>query len=100
MPRLRSTKGHTITLPPRRVSIGESAANEIPIAAGHGLAAVHFRLQPWESGHFLEDAGSGLNTLVNGQPVSWAPLKHGDVITAGELSLTYESESSVPVPDV
>jgi hypothetical protein len=105
MPRLRAATGHTLTLPDQRVSVGESAANAVVIAPGHGLAAVHFHLQPWESGHFLEDAGSGLGTLVNGRSMSWAPLKHGDVITAGSLQFIYEAEgppaadfSAVPVP--
>jgi hypothetical protein len=92
MARLRTDSGHTLTLPPRRVSIGESAENEVPIAAGHGMAAVHFRLQPCETGHVLEDAGSGMGTLVNSMPVSRSMLKHGDVITAGNISLTYETE--------
>jgi predicted component of type VI protein secretion system len=99
MARLRTSHGHILMLPPRRVSVGESAANEIPVRAGHGLASVHFRLQPWESGYFLEDAGSGLGTLVNGKPVSWAPLKDGDEITAGELRMTYESEEGGVIPE-
>lgn len=98
MARLRSLNGHILTLPPRRVSVGESVANEIPIARGNGLAAVHFRLQPWESGYFLEDCGSGLGTLVNGLSVSWAPLNHGDVITAGNLTMTYES-GDIAIPE-
>jgi hypothetical protein len=60
---------------------------------------VHFRLQPWESGHFLEDAGSGLGTLVNAKPVSWAPLKHGDVITAGDMRMVYETDDGGAVPE-
>jgi len=99
MPRLRTATGHTLTLPAQRVSVGESAANAVAIAPGHGLAAVHFHLQPWESGHFLEDAGSGLGTLVNGNPMSWAPLKHGDVITAGSLQFIYEDEAQLPPAD-
>jgi hypothetical protein len=99
MPRLRAATGHTLTLPAQRVSVGESAANAVAIAPGHGLAAVHFHLQPWESGHFLEDAGSGLGTLVNGNAISWAPLKHGDVISAGSLLFTYEDEAQLPPPD-
>ena len=91
MYRLRAATGHSITLPPCRVRVGEAASNEIPIAEGHGLAPVHFTLQPWESGYFLEDAGSGLGTLVNGNPVKWVPLKHGDVITAGDMRMTYEA---------
>ena len=98
MPRLRTLKGHTLNLPPGRVSIGESAANEIPIAAGNGLAQVHFHLQPWESGYFIEDAGSGLGTLVNGSLVKWAPLKHGDVIAAGELKMIYDAGEGEPPP--
>ena len=95
---LRTSRGHSIKLPPSRVSVGESAVNVIPIAPGHNLAAVHFHLQPWESGYFLEDAGSGLGTLVNGNPMTWAPLKHGDVITAGSLNLVYEDEGGPPLP--
>ena len=91
MPRLRTPQGHTLNLPPRRVSIGESASSDIPIAPGNGLAGVHFHLQPGESGHSIEDGGSGLGTLLNGKLVTWAPLKHGDVITAGELKMMYES---------
>jgi hypothetical protein len=100
MPRLRAATGHTLTLPAQRVSAGESAANAVAIAPGHGLAPVHFHLQPWESGHFLEDAGSGLGTLVNGNSISWAPLKHGDVITAGSLRFIYEDEAQLPPPDL
>ena len=99
MPQLRTSLGHILTLPPRRVSVGESAANEIAIAPGHDVAAVHFHLQPWESGHFMEDAASGLGTLVNGCPLAWAPLKHGDFITAGRLQFLYEHESGGPLPD-
>ena len=99
MPRLCTPQGHLLTLPPRRVSVGESAANEIPIAPGNSVAGVHFRLQPGESGYFLEDAASGLGTLVNGKLVTWAPLKHGDIITAGELKLIFESEDGGPVPE-
>lgn len=98
MPLLRTPQGHSITLPPRRASVGESAANEIPIAPGKGLAAVHFHLQPWESGYFLEDAGSGLGTLVNGHSVTWAPLKHGDLISAGALQFLYEHEDQPALP--
>lgn len=103
MARLRTPNGHILTLPPRRVSIGTSPANEIPIAAGLGLAPVHFQLQPWESGYFLEDGGSGLGTLVNGKPVSWVPLNHGDVISAGNLTMTYQTAEETetvepPVP--
>lgn len=95
---LRTSRGHSIKLPPSRVSVGESAVNVIPIAQGYSLAAVHFHLQPWDSGYFLEDAGSGLGTLVNGNPMTWAPLKHGDVITAGSLNLVYEDEDGPPLP--
>ena len=94
MAQLRTPNGHIVTLPAQRVSVGESLANEVPVAKGLGVASEHFRLQPWEGGHFLEDAGSGLGTLVNGKPVGWVPLQHGDVITAGELTMIYSKDGS------
>jgi hypothetical protein len=93
---LRTPWGHIFSLPPRRVSLGESPGCDVPIAPGHAVAGVHLHLQPWESGYFLEDAASGLGTLVNGSPVTWAPLKHGDVISAGGLTLVYEEENCPP----
>ena len=99
MPRLRTPEGHLLPLPPHRVSLGESPGCDVAIAPGHGVAGVHLHLQPWESGYFLEDAASGLGTLVNGSPVTWAPLQHGDIITAGGLRLLYEDENSPPLTD-
>ncbi len=93
MAELRTPQGHTLLLPDGAVSIGADPANEVPVAAHLGLAPVHFRLQPWEGGHFIEDAGSGLGTLVNGHAINWKPLAHGDRIVAGELEVIY-SESS------
>ncbi len=93
MAALRTPQGHTLLLPDGAVSIGADPANEVPVAAHLGLAPVHFRLQPWEGGHFIEDAGSGLGTLVNGHAINWKPLAHGDLIVAGELEVVY-SESS------
>ena len=94
MAELRTPQGHTLLLPDGAVSIGADPANEVPVAAHLGLAPVHFRLQPWEGGHFIEDAGSGLGTLVNGHAINWKPLAHGDLIVAGELEVIY-SESSL-----
>ncbi len=89
MAELRTPQGHTLLLPSGGVGIGSDPSNEVQVAAHLGLAALHFRLQPWEGGHFIEDAGSGLGTLVNGHPVNWKPLAHGDTIHAGELEVVY-----------
>ena len=96
MPQLSTPDGHFITLPPQRVSLGVAASCDVIIAPGRGVAELHLYLQPWESGYFLEDAASGLGTLVNGSPVTWAPLKHGDIVTAGNLTLRYEEEGGAP----
>lgn len=98
MASLRTPQGHFFAIPPRRVTVGEAAGCDIPIARGLGVAAMHFHLQPWESGHFLEDAGSGLGTIVNGKAVTWVPLNHGDVILAGNLSLIYEAGDRASLP--
>ena len=94
MAELRTPQGHALVLPDGRIAVGADLSNEVPIAAHLGLAPVHFRLQPWEGGHFVEDAGSGLGTLVNGHPIHWKPLVHGDTITAGELEVVYSTENS------
>lgn len=94
MAELRTSQGHALVLPDGRIAVGADLSNEVPIAAHLGLAPVHFRLQPWEGGHFVEDAGSGLGTLVNGHPIHWKPLVHGDTITAGELEVVYSTENS------
>ena len=75
-------------------------ANELPVARGLGLAPVHFHLQPWEGGHFLEDAGTGLGTLVNERMVSWVPLQNGDTIRAGDLQVTYVKDPAGGVPEI
>ncbi len=98
MPSLRTNTGHEITLPPGRVHVGESVTNELPVAKGHGLAPIHFTLQPFPDGHFIEDSSGGLGTLVNGRLTTWAPLKHGDIIIAGDLKLTYISSKTSPIP--
>jgi pSer/pThr/pTyr-binding forkhead associated (FHA) protein len=94
MAELRTPQGHALVLPDGRIAVGADLSNEVPVAAHFGLAPVHFRLQPWEGGHFVEDAGSGLGTLVNGHPIHWKPLVHGDRITAGELEVVYSTENS------
>ena len=100
MAELRTPQGHTLLLPEGCVCVGADPGNEVPVVAHLGLAPVHFRLQPWEGGHFLEDAGSGLGTLVNGHPVNWKPLSPGDVIVAGELEVVYAQQTKSPTSPV
>ena len=97
MAELRTPQGHTLLLPDGAISIGADPGNQVPVAAHLGLAPIHFRLQPWEGGHFIEDAGSGLGTLVNGHAINWKPLAHGDAIIAGELEVIYSLHSNPEV---
>lgn len=94
---LLTPQGHVLPLPAGAVSLGADPSNEVPVAPQFELAAVHFRLQPWEGGHFIEDAGSGLGTRVNGHPIHWKPLIEGDVITAGSLEAVYSQKSEIPL---
>ena len=100
MAELCTPQGHSILLPEGRVTIGTDLSNEVPVAAHFGLAPAHFRLQPWEGGYFIEDAGSGLGTLVNGHPINWKPLIHGDVIAAGNLEVIYSQQAQPSLPGV
>ncbi len=90
MSRLIAPTGHTMELPSRHLTFGESAQCDIPLSAGYGLAAVHFEIAPGNDGQsYLRDASGGLGTFVNGEAVNIILLKEGDVITAGRLTLRF-----------
>ena len=49
MAKLIAQSGHSLDLPQRRVTLGESSACDIPLATGLGLAAKHFEIEPFVS---------------------------------------------------
>ncbi len=79
-------------------TIGRSSINDLPIA-DKMLSRQHARiLKDGDGGLAIEDLGSRNGTYVNGERlVSIQPLKSGDRITVGGVTLKVESESTTRV---
>ncbi|MFN2385307.1 MAG: SpoIIE family protein phosphatase [Thermoanaerobaculia bacterium] len=79
-------------------TIGRSSANDLPIA-DKMLSRQHARIIRDGNGSLsIEDLGSRNGTFVNGERlVSLIPLKSGDRITVGGVTLKVESESTTRV---
>ncbi|HEX7252229.1 MAG TPA: SpoIIE family protein phosphatase [Thermoanaerobaculia bacterium] len=80
-------------------TIGRSSMNDLPIA-DKMLSRQHARIvrEGGDGGLLIEDLGSRNGTFVNGEKlVSQQPLKSGDRITVGGVTLKVESESTTRV---
>src|SRR6266480_2440234 len=79
-------------------TIGRSSMNDLPIA-DKMLSRQHARiLRDGDGGLMIEDLGSRNGSFVNGERlVSTRPLKSGDRITVGGVTLKVESESTTRV---
>ncbi|MEP6880894.1 MAG: FHA domain-containing protein [Dokdonella sp.] len=71
-----------IPLPPKPVSLGSDASNEIRIG-GPGVEARHARISVDSKGYTLSDLGSKSGTRVNAEAVQERLLHHEDVIQIG-----------------
>jgi len=79
-------------------TIGRSSANDLPVA-DKMLSRQHARIvRDGDGGMTIEDLGSRNGTFVNGERlVSVQPLRSGDRITIGSVTLKVESESTTRV---
>lgn len=79
-------------------TIGRSSANDLPIA-DKMLSRQHARIvKDSDGGLTVEDLGSRNGTFLNGERlVSLQPLRSGDRITVGGVTLKVESESTTRV---
>jgi len=90
MAKLIAKSGHSLDLPRRRVILGESPTCDIPLAASLGLAPRHFEIEPGADGNYIiRDISGGSGIRVNGQAVQEQLLQHGNVISAGNLTLGF-----------
>ncbi len=71
-----------IPLPPKPVSVGADASNEIRIG-GPGVEAHHARITVDSQGYTLSDLGSKSGTRVNAEAIQQRLLRHEDVIQIG-----------------
>jgi ABC transport system ATP-binding/permease protein len=72
--------------------IGRSTAADVQLPDPQ-VALRHARLQRVEGGLRVVDLGSGRPTLVNGNPVSSAPLAPGDELRVGPYRLTLDGQA-------
>jgi sigma-B regulation protein RsbU (phosphoserine phosphatase) len=82
-----------------RVVIGRSRDSDI-FLPDQWLSRHHAQIVRRDGGCFLSDLGSKNGTLLNGGPVSGEiRLRHGDLITLGEHSLTFSGDAE-PAADL
>ena len=89
-------KQHEIRLSNRPVSLGRSdeADQQLPTKLA---SRIHAQVFPRERGWWVEDLASSNGTIVNGNRIQKPmPLVPGDVITIGDVKLTYEGEAAQP----
>ncbi|MEO8010705.1 MAG: FHA domain-containing protein [Dokdonella sp.] len=71
-----------VPLPPKPISLGADAANEVRIG-GPGVEARHAQITVDNKGYTLSDLGSKSGTRINAEAVQQRLLKHEDVIQIG-----------------
>ncbi len=97
MPRLTimtgPRRGQRFELPPGIVTIGRQPGNTI-VLADESVASSHLLLSVDPDSCRLKDRSGG-GTAINGQHLTTAALKDGDVIKLGEIELRYEMTAPV-----
>ncbi|GAC1348371.1 MAG: hypothetical protein NVSMB23_29320 [Myxococcales bacterium] len=78
-----------------RIRMGSGAVDLV--LDGPGVAPHHAVIELGASGTVLR-ALSAAPVLVNGQPILAAPLRHGDLITLGELRVMVEMRATAQTP--
>ncbi|MGB0133234.1 FHA domain-containing protein [Dokdonella sp.] len=71
-----------IPLPPKPISLGADAANEVRIG-GPGVEAKHAQITVDSKGYTLSDLGSKSGTRVNAESIKERVLRHEDVVQIG-----------------
>ncbi|HXD88089.1 MAG TPA: FHA domain-containing protein, partial [Urbifossiella sp.] len=93
MPRLLVLRGvdegKQFDLSGAAVSVGRHSSNAVALHDTQ-ISRRHLELRSLPAGGYsVFDLGSGNGTLLNGQPVSSAPLRSGDQIAVGQSILLY-----------
>lgn len=72
----------------RTVTIGRAPTNDLELA-DPAISGEHCRIKPEDGGYVLYDVQSTNGTLVNGLPIDRHVLKPGDVISLGQVAITF-----------
>src|SRR5688572_24497488 len=65
--------------------VGATPDNDVVVRVD-GVSRAHARIVAQPDGYYLEDIGSRNGTLLNGERVTRAKLRHLDVITLGRFA--------------
>ncbi len=79
--------GRSFEVPPGGLRLGRLAACGISIPSDPSISRNHCLFEIRGGTVFAADLNSANGTLLNGEPLSEAPLRPGDTITAGETEL-------------
>jgi sigma-B regulation protein RsbU (phosphoserine phosphatase) len=83
-----------VKLAGQRVALGRSATNDLAFPEDNGLSRQHLVFERDESGWRVVDVGSKNGTVVNGRRINGpTPLKPGDQILAGHLTVVFDAPS-------
>src|SRR6266849_7954882 len=78
-----------------RIQMGSGAADLVLDAPS--VAPSHAVIEIAQGGAILRAVGTA-PVYLNGQPILAAPLRHGDLISIGELRLMVELQKAAPAP--
>jgi serine phosphatase RsbU (regulator of sigma subunit) len=83
-----------VKLAGQRVALGRSATNDLSFPEDNGLSRQHLVFERDETGWRVVDVGSKNGTVVNGRRIDTpTPLKPGDQILAGHLTVVFDAPS-------
>jgi pSer/pThr/pTyr-binding forkhead associated (FHA) protein len=72
----------------RTLTIGRAPTNDLELV-DPAISGEHCRVKPEDGGYVLYDVESTNGTMVNGVPVDRHVLKPGDVISLGQVGISF-----------
>lgn len=85
-------KEYIITKP--RTTIGRDELSDLGLFGDRSIAPVHALIELQNGRHVIRDAGTQVGTLVNGQRVTEAVLRDGDLIQIGSMRLEFHEKAT------
>ena len=89
----KERKGEKVLLEPSRVTIGRRDSSTIKLEDDRMASGHHAEVTRDLNGYTVRDLGSTNGTLVNGEPITEAPLSHGTRIRVGNSRFVFKDPS-------